>query len=234
MKAMILAAGLGKRMRPLTDNTPKPLLIVQGRPLLAHHIERLRAAGCDEIVVNVSYLAEQIEAFLSAEKYSGLTLNISRETEPLETAGGIVEALSLLGDEPFLLLNSDVWIDYPLDRLVAIAQTQISSKSGSSLAHLVMVGNPEHNSGGDFKLPAKKGSGVSMLNSEVGEALTYSGVAVYHPSLFENIEPGKRPLGPLLTTWIKEGKVSGEKFSGYWLDVGTPARLQQLDDYLNL
>ncbi|MBV1881743.1 MAG: nucleotidyltransferase family protein [Pseudomonadales bacterium] len=241
MKAMILAAGLGSRMRPLTDHTPKPLLDVQGKPLLAHHIERLFKAGCDEIVINVSYLAEQIEAFLSTEEYSDKKLHISYEAEPLETAGGIVNALPLLGDEPFLLLNGDVWIDYSLDRLVQLAQQRGLSKEGCPLAHLVMVTNPEHNVTGDFRLdsdslstsiPSASTCGSALLSMEAGESLTYSGVGLYCPSLFKDVDSGRRPLAPLLRAWIKEGKVAGEKYSGYWLDVGTPERLRDLNDRL--
>ena len=229
MKAMILAAGLGSRMRPLTDSTPKPLLQVQGKPLLEHLIFRLKEAGCNEIIINVSYLADKIETFLAAKKTWGVKLTLSNEPFPLETAGGIVKALPLLGRQPFLLINSDVWIDFPFDRLVADAGAM---DSASPFAHLVMVGNPDHNQDGDFKLPIGKASNAVKLSLQEGEALTYSGVGIYHPGLFENLAPGKQALGPLLKTWIGEGKITGEKFSGYWLDVGTPGRLQQLDEFL--
>ena len=218
MKAMILAAGLGTRMRPLTDHCPKPLLDVAGKPLIVRHIENLAAAGFCDIVINIAHLGHMIEAALGDGHPWGVNIHYSREAQPLETAGGIVNALPLLGDNPFLLINGDIWCDYRLDSLRA------SPLSG--LAHLVLVDNPEHHSAGDFVLQAGK---VHPRGEQTG--FTFSGLSVMHPRLFENWRPraGEAfPLREILLPAMAAGQVSGEYYAGYWLDVGTPQRLQQL------
>lgn len=218
MKAMILAAGLGTRMRPLTDHCPKPLLDVAGKPLIARHIERLAAAGFRDIVINVAHLGHMIEAALGDGRQWGVNIHYSRETQPLETAGGIVNALPLLGDEAFLLVNGDIWCDYPLALLQSLQL--------SGLAHLVLVDNPEHHLAGDFVLQGDK---VHPRGEQIG--LTFSGMSVMHPRLFDNwrARAGEAfPLREILLPAMAAGQVSGEHYTGYWLDVGTPQRLQQL------
>jgi len=218
MKAMILAAGRGERMRPLTDLTPKPLLEVCGKPLIVHHIERLAAAGCREIVINHAHLGTQIEDALGDGSLWGLSIRYSAEGTALETGGGIYKALPLLAPEPFLVLNGDIWADLDLSRL---------RLADGLLAHLVLVDNPPHHPNGDFAL--RNGQ---VLNQ--GEArYTFSGIAVYHPDLFRNCPPGAFPLAPLLRRATPRGLVSGEHHSGSWFDIGTPERLRRLDRLLN-
>ncbi len=218
---MILAAGKGERMRPLTDDTPKPLLPVAGKPLLQWHLERLVAAGFRELVVNVSHLGEQIADFLGDGSRFGCAVQLSREDEPLETAGGIIQALPLLGDEPFALVNADVWTDYPF------AALSRSGLPGDCLARLVLVDNPPQHHRGDFLLDER---GLVGLRPERGaDTLTYAGVAVYDPGFFAGVTPGKQPLLPLLERWIGRRRVAGEHYGGRWVDVGTPQRLRELD-----
>ena len=217
MKAMLLAAGLGTRMRPLTDHAPKPLLPVAGRPLLEHHLRRLAAAGFREVVINHAWLGEQIEARFGDGAALGLHIVYSPEGQPLETGGGIHRALPLLGSEPFLVLNSDVWTDYPLQRL---------RESTPDRAHLVLVDNPDHNPRGDFELAAD--GAVGLL--EAGPGLTFAGLSVLHPALFDGCSGGAFPLAPLLKQAMAMGLVSGEHYRGQWLDVGTPERLCQADE----
>ena len=225
MKAMILAAGLGERMRPLTDHTPKPLLTVGGQPLLQWHLENLVAAGFTNLVINISHLSEQIEAFVGDGSRWGCQIEYSREAQPLETAGGIVQALPLLGDEPFALVNGDVWCDYPLSHLREVPMTT------AHLAHLVLVDNPVHHDG-DFVL---EGDAVRLVEQQgAAPALTYAGIAVYRPEFFAGTTPGKLPLRPLLDAAIAAGAVSGEHFGGRWTDVGTPQRLKELDASLSI
>lgn len=219
MKAMILAAGLGTRMRPLTDHTPKPMLKVAGKPLIQHQIERLVSAGVNEIVINHAYLGEQIEAFLGDGAQFGCHISYSAEAEPLETGGGIFKALPLLGKDPFLLVNGDVWIDMNYESLTA--------HSLQYLAHLVLVPNPEHNTKGDFQLD----NGAVNYQDET-ERYTFSGVSILHPDLFEGCQAGVFKLAPLLKKAMDEQRVSGELYTGYWLDVGTPERLNQLEQHI--
>jgi MurNAc alpha-1-phosphate uridylyltransferase len=216
--AMILAAGRGERMRPLTDHTPKPLLEVGGKPLIQYHVEALARAGIVELVINHAHLGEQIEAFLG--NGSGWGVSISYSPEPpgaLETGGGIFNALSLLGDAPFLVVNGDIWSDYDFSRIAC---------PEDKFAHLVLVENPEHNPAGDFRL-----QDGAVSNDEV-ERLTFSGIGIYSPELFAGCEGGAFPLAPLLRKAAASGKVSGEQYRGGWMDVGTPRRLKELDGFL--
>jgi N-acetyl-alpha-D-muramate 1-phosphate uridylyltransferase len=216
MKTMLLAAGLGTRMRPLTDHTPKPLLPVVGRPLIEHHLLRLAAAGFTEIVINLAHLGQQIEDHLDDGSALGVSIQYSRESQPLETGGGIFRALPLLGDQPFLVLNGDVWTDYPLAQL-----RDLQPRRG----HLVMVDNPGHLTHGDFY---RRADGV-LSEEGRGAKLTYSGIAVFHPELFAGCHDGVFPLRPLFVRAIQEGLLTSEYYGGQWLDVGTPERLQEAD-----
>lgn len=222
MKAMILAAGKGERMRPLTNVHPKPMLTVNGKPLIQYTVERLQRAGFRELVVNVSWLGEQIEQFLGDGRRFGVVIDYSREVEPLETGGGIYRALPLLtrhGELPFALVNADVWCDYDFARLHR-------SLAGSTLAHLILVNNPEHHTRGDFVL-----QDADVLPRDAQrETLTYSGYSVLHPMLFAGCKPDqeKFPLLDVLMPAITRNQVRGEKHHGMWVDVGTPERLASL------
>ncbi len=218
MKAMILAAGRGDRMKPLTDHTPKPLLEVQGKPLIQHTIENLANAGFKEIVINVAYLSAQIKGFLGDGHQFGVKIVYSDEgSEGLETAGGIIKALPLLGEKPFLVINSDIIYDYPLKTL---------RYRPIDRAHLVLVENPEFHPDGDFSLATDNRLSTGKENRH-----TFSGIGVYHPKLFENCAEGKLKLGPILKAAADNGQVSGERFRGLWMDIGTPERLQEVDEY---
>lgn len=226
MRAMILAAGRGKRMRPLTDKVPKPLLRVAGKPLLQFHVENLVRLGITDLVINHAYLGNQIEDYFKDGSKFGASIQYSREDEALETGGGIYKALPLLGDQTFLVINGDVWTDYPLERLL---------NQGKALAHLVLVDNPEHHSAGDFHLSKSEGGTGGRLQQEAdqkSETLTFSGISLLHPELFSDCEPGAFPLAPLLRAAISRGEVTAEHYQGDWFDIGTPERLQALDDYL--
>ncbi|MFO7908943.1 MAG: nucleotidyltransferase family protein [Halomonas sp.] len=217
MKAMILAAGLGKRMRPLTDACPKPLLPVAGRPLIVHHLHRLKQAGIQEVVINVSHLADQIMEALGDGSQFGLSLQFSREDALLETGGGVRKALPLLGDSPFLLLNGDVWCE-------ALPKQQVLQ--GNDLAHLMLVDNPAHHPEGDFNLA----HGRIQVSGQ--PKLTFSGLSIIHPALLAEQPLEAFALAPLLKDAMQQGRVSGEHFNGHWVDVGTPQRLTALDHQL--
>ena len=220
MKAMILAAGVGERMRPLTDHTPKPLLRVADVPLIEHHIRHLAQAGIVDLVINVSHLAQQIVDYCGDGSRWGVTVAYSHEQEPLETAGGILKALPLLGEQPFVVVNGDIWINYPF-------QTLAVYKSGTTeTAHLVMVANPQQHPLGDFCLDVE---GRVRVRKPDESGFTYSGVAIYTKAFFAGLQPGKMPLRPLLDAAIASGNLSGEYYDGQWQDVGTPERLQALD-----
>lgn len=221
MKAMILAAGLGTRMRPLTDHTPKPLLQAGGKALLGWHIERLVAAGFRELVVNASHLAEQVVEYCGDGSAWGASITVSRETEPLETAGGIIQALPFLGSEPFLVVNGDVWTDYPFEQAQAV-------QLAPGAAHMVLVDNPPQHPLGDFRIEA--GAVCERLGDAAG--YTFSGIAVYSPAFFAGLEPGVVPLRPLFEQAITEGRLGGEHYEGHWHDIGTPERLAALDRLL--
>lgn len=221
MKAMILAAGRGERMRPLTDHTPKPLLTAGGKPLIVWHIENLARAGFRELVINHAHLGEQVEATLGNGSRFGVSIQYSPEGEALETAGGIANALPLLGDAPFLVVNGDTNTDYDFAGL--------TGKPGKNLrAWLVLVENPEHNGQGDFAL-----AGDRVV--EQGDFMhTFSGIGVYCPELFSGVVRGsKARLAPLLRDAMRSGKVGGEFYAGRWVDVGTPERLAELDRRLS-
>jgi MurNAc alpha-1-phosphate uridylyltransferase len=225
MQAMILAAGLGTRMRPLTDHCPKPLLDVAGKPLVVRHIERLAEAGFRDIVINTAHLGHMIEAALGSGEQWGVRIQYSRESQPLETAGGIVNALPLLGEDAFLLINGDIWCDFPL--------ASLRRPLLPHLAHLVLVDNPPHHPAGDFVLVCDGASttGGTVLPRGEQTGLTFSGLSVMHPRLFGHWRQRAGdafPLRDVLLPAMAAGAVSGEQYNGYWLDVGTPQRLQQL------
>lgn len=222
MKALILAAGRGERMRPLTDMTPKPMLRVGGKALLEWHIENLRNAGVTDIVINHAHLGEVIESGLGDGSRYGVRLRYSREGEALETAGGIAFALPLLEDEVFAVVNGDVYTDYDMNNLVKRAQ-DLELRSGC-LAHLILVTNPAHHPDGDFALA---GDRIERTGSPMR---TYSGIGVYRRAMFEDIVRGeKAKLAPLLYAAIERGLLCGEYYDGIWDDVGTPTRLANVD-----
>lgn len=220
MKAMILAAGLGNRMRPLTLYTPKPLLEVGGKPLIVWHIEKLRDIGVTDIVINSAWLADKLIATLGDGSQYGVTIHWTREEEGLETAGGIINALPLLGTEPFILVNGDVWTTMDFAPLLNV-------ELGGNLAHLVLVENPSQHPNGDFTL-AHDQAFIFDQNIQ-GENLTFSGVSVIHPKMFDGLAAGKRPLAPLLKQAMLLQRCAASKLVGAWVDVGTPERLTALD-----
>ncbi len=213
MIALILAAGLGSRMRPLTNHTPKPLLEIAGKPLIVWHIERLRDAGFTDIVINVAYLGQQIIDHLGDGSLYGVKLSFSDEQNEgaLETAGGIVKALPLLSDT-FLVVNGDVWTDYPFDNNFTF--------SSGSLAHLILIDNPEHNLKGDFSLDGTE------------EKYTFSGIGYYSKKMFMGVPYGKQALAPLLFNAIDMKQLTREYYSGKWYDIGTPERLMELNSLI--
>ena len=228
MRALVFAAGLGERMRPLTDTTPKPLLVAGGKPLIVWHLEKLAALGIIEVVVNTSWLAQRFPEVLGDGSRWGLRLHYSHEGPvPLETGGGMLHALPLLGDAPFLAVNGDIWTDYDFARL---------PQAPAGDAHLVLVDNPAHHPTGDFALQAD-----GRVLSDGGARLTFSGIGVYRPELFLDWRavvgdaPGARDtpprfrLAPLLRAAMRRHAVSGERHAGAWTDVGTPQRLADLD-----
>ena len=219
MKAMILAAGKGERLRPLTLHTPKPLIRAGGVPLIEYHLRALAAAGFTEIVINHAWLGQQIEDYLGDGSRFGLSIQYSAEGEPLETGGGIFKALPLLGDNPFVVVNGDIWTDYDFGAL---------RRPLAGLAHLVLVDNPPHHPTGDF----------SLIDAQVQDAqpdaqvLTYSGIAVLSPALLRGCEPGAFKLAPLLRTAMAAGHVTGERLQGHWVDVGTHERLAEVESLI--
>lgn len=216
MKAMILAAGKGERMRPLTLHTPKPLLPVAGKPLIQWHMEALQRAGLTTLVINHAWLGAQLEAYFGDGAALGVKIRWSPEDQPLETGGGIFNALELLGSEPFVLVNGDVWTQFDFSTL---------SLAPGKLAHLVLVDTPSFKDQGDFGLS----DGLVSNPRNGSESLTYSGLAVIHPQLFAGQQAGAFALAPLLRRAADAGQVSGEYFSGPWVDVGTPERLADAD-----
>lgn len=217
MKAMILAAGKGERLRPLTLHTPKPLVPVAGVPLIEYHLRALAAAGITELVINHAWLGAQIEAHLGDGARFGVSIAYSPEGEPLETGGGILRALPLLGEQPFILLNGDIFTDYPFAQL---------NRPLPGLAHLVLLDNPSHNVQGDFTLLANG----QLVDAQPGQpSLTYSGMALLSPQLFAGCQPGAFKLAPLLRRAMAQGLVSGERYAGRWVDVGSLERLAEAE-----
>lgn len=219
MKAMILAAGLGKRMRPLTLETPKPLLLVNDKPLIVYHIESLAKAGFTEIVINHAWLGAQIESSLGDGSQWGVIITYSAEDKPLETGGGIFRAIDKLSEhgEPFLVINGDIMTDFDFSSLLSV---------NPALAHLVLVANPEHHSEGDFSCRV---DGMLALQDD---KLTFSGISVLNPLLFAECKDSAFALGPLLKNAISAGHVSGSEYKGFWLDVGTIERLQLAEKFI--
>jgi MurNAc alpha-1-phosphate uridylyltransferase len=216
MKAMILAAGKGERMRPLTLTTPKPLVRAGGAPLIEYHLHALAAAGFTEIEINHAWLGQQIEDYLGDGSRYGVSIQYSPEGEPLETGGGIFRALPLLGDEAFVVVNGDIWTDYDFS---VLHQPIIG------LAHLVLTDNPAHHPAGDFTLI----DGQVQDGRPDTSTLTYSGIAVLHPHLFDGCSGGAFKLAPLLRKAMADGQVTGERLSGHWVDVGTHERLAEVE-----
>ena len=215
MKAMILAAGRGERMRPLTDTSPKPLLRIGGQTMIERHVHALARVGITGLVINYAHLGEQIEQALGNGHAYGVDISYSPETGgALETGGGIFNALPLLGSDPFLVVNSDIWTDFAFEQLPS---------QPDGLAHLVMVDNPEHHPQGDFSLSA------GLLSQKGPAMLTFSGIGVYRPELFSGCTAGAFPLAPLLRRAMDGGQVSGEHYSGSWFDIGTPERLDAVN-----
>ena len=219
MKAMILAAGRGERMRPLTDTLPKPLLLVEGNPLILWHIEKLALTGFKEIVINIAHLGQKIIEYLGDGSSYGVTISYSdeRNSGALESAGGIRNALSLLGNETFLVVNADIFCDYNFDTHFDLHEKK---------AHLILVKNPPHNPHGDFGLHD------SCLLNESKKKYTFSGIGYYNPSLFDSLESGKSALAPLLRKEIAH--ISGEYYCGDWHDIGTPQRLEEINNRLKI
>jgi N-acetyl-alpha-D-muramate 1-phosphate uridylyltransferase len=220
MKAMILCAGRGERMRPLTDTTPKPLLRVAGKPLLQYHLENLVQAGVTEIIVNHAWLGEQVQHFLGDGSQWGVSIHCSAEDQALETAGGIIKALPLLGDKPFIVVNGDVWSDYPFAQLLSVEPAQ---------AHLVLVANPQQHPQGDFALQVAA-DGAELVVERGDNMYTYSGVGVFNPTLFDGFDVDSGSLAPILRRAMALQQVTGELYLGDWVDVGTPERLKLLDE----
>jgi MurNAc alpha-1-phosphate uridylyltransferase len=224
MRAMILAAGRGERMRPLTDDKPKPLLEAGGKPLIVWTIEALARSDFRELVINVSHLGDRIIDALGDGGRWGVTIRYSREAEALETAGGIATARPLLGHAPILVVNADIHTDFDFARGRAALPPH-----GHALAHLILIDNPAHHRAGDFALKA------GLVANEGDPRYTFSGIGVYHPALFADIPAGtKRQLSAVLRPQIDAGRVTGEHFAGYWSDIGTPERLSALDRRLRL
>jgi MurNAc alpha-1-phosphate uridylyltransferase len=217
MKAMILAAGRGERMRPLTDDCPKPLLKVAGKRLIEYHLENLQRAGVQDVVINHAWLGEQFVSCLGDGRRYGLNIHYSNEGEQaLETAGGIIHALPLLGASPFILVNGDIWTDYEFANLPKVIDR---------LIHIVLVNNPSHHPHGDFDLTSS--------NSVIDQRkFTYSGIGIYNPEIFTKLKSGIQPLAPIIREMIVAQQVSGEYYAGMWTDVGTPDRLHALQEHL--
>ena len=217
MKVMILAAGRGERLRPLTDKTPKLLLAVQGKPLIVHHLERLKSAGFTDIVINISWLGDKIKNHLGEGSRYGVHIRYSEEPPgALDTGGGILNALPLLGSKPFLVVNGDIYTDFPFGILKSVL-------NAGDLAHLILVGNPADHPRGDFHLSADE-----RLLVDGNPRLTYSGIGIHAPEIFSDCSPGKFPMLPLWQKAMRDKKVSGELYSGKWSDMGTIRMLEYI------
>lgn len=234
---MILAAGFGTRMRPLTEKCPKPLLKAGGTPLIEHTIAALQGAGISDLVINHAWLGHLIESALGDGSRFGARIRYSSEGTPLETAGGIKKALPLLNarekplETPFIVVNADIWTDYDFSRLASL------NLPDNTLAHLVMVNNPDHNPEGDFAAIENQPNQIMQLFAKSAknprQTLTYSGIGLYRPSLFKDLPAGPYPLAPILTKAMQRAQISGEKHRGQWSDIGTPEKLAWLDRHLN-
>ena len=219
MKCLLLAAGLGERLRPITDKIPKPLVKVAGKPLIEYHLENLKSAGFKEVVINLSHLGEMIEEHLGDGSRFDLAIEYSHEgAEPLETAGGIIRALPFLGDKPFLVLNADIWCNHSLS---------FANLTHGKLAHIVLVDNPAHNPDGDFVYE------FGRVYNTGSSYLTFSGIGIYDPNLFKDFAVEKRTLAPLLRDAIDQELVSAEYFTGKWFDIGTQDRLAQTESFVS-
>ena len=223
MKAMILAAGRGERLRPLTDEIPKPLIKVAGKSLIEYHLENLAGAGFKEIIINTAWLPEKIHQQLGGGSDYGVSITYSDEGRALETAGGIINALPLLGDEPFVVINGDIWCDFDFSTWDMSALPKLNENIQS---HLVLVKNPKHNQKGDFALQdcLIKNSGDTMY--------TFSGIGIYSKKFFAEQTSGPTPLAPIIRKKCQDDLVSGQLYTGRWTDVGTTERLQELEDQL--
>jgi len=219
MKAMILAAGRGERLRPLTDETPKPLIKVAGKSLIEYHLQNLAAAGFREIIINTAWLAEKIHAQLGDGTNYGVTIQYSDEGEALETAGGIINALPLLGEKPFLVVNGDIWSDFDFSTLAEL--------NNSTQAHLVLVNNPDHNQKGDFALQDR------LIKNTGNPMYTFSGIGIYSARFFAEQQPGPLPLAPIIRSKCETDLISGQYYQGLWTDVGSIERLQKLEEEIN-
>lgn len=220
MKAMILAAGRGERLRPHTDMTPKPLIQVGQHRLIEYHLLNLARAGIEDVIINISWLGNQIRDILGDGRNYHTKISYSDEgEEALETAGGIINALPLLDTDRFIVINGDIWCDYDF--------TALTSKLLDKVAHLVLVHNPEHNTGGDFALEN------GLISNSGEDMLTYSGIGLYSAELFAGTKPGKRALAPILRKKAEQNKISGEIYNGKWIDIGTIERLAQLRSFLS-
>ena len=229
MRAMLLAAGRGERMRPLTDTTPKPLLMAGGKPLIVWHIERLVAAGITELIINHAWLGEQIVNTLGNGQHYGASISYSAESTALETAGGIVQALDFFRGEPFLVVNSDIWCDWDPGLALSSAE-ELSARN--KLAWLMLVDNPPQHPHGDFQLEPS-GLVCSHNASAIGPMLTFAGIGVYRPELFQSVPSSQAtPLAPLLRKAMAQQQIIGSHYAGNWIDVGTPARLAALQAQL--
>ena len=218
MKCMLLAAGRGERLRPITDKIPKPLVKIAGKPLIDYHLNNLKTAGFKDIVINLSHLGELIEDYLGDGSKYDLNIEYSHEgDEPLETAGGIIHALPKLGNKPFIVMNADIWCDHTLS---------FADLSGDKLAHLVLVNNPAHNPKGDFVYQYGK------VYNTGKNYLTFSGIGIYNPKFFEPLPTGKLALAPILREAIDKESVSAEYFTGNWFDSGTQARLDEIESFI--
>ncbi|GIU47657.1 N-acetylmuramate alpha-1-phosphate uridylyltransferase MurU [Shewanella sp. KT0246] len=223
MKAMILAAGRGERLRPLTDSVPKPLVKAGDKALIVYHLEKLAAAGFKDVIINSAWLGHKLPEALGDGSQWGLSIQYSVEETALETAGGIKQAISLLGTEPFLVINGDIYID----ELPGLEHAKTVMKRNSELdAFLWLVDNPQHNPDGDFAIID------NQLTESTDNKLTYSGMGIYHPKMFVDIAPGKSALGPILRQKISQHKIAGGYSASYWCDVGTVERLEKLTDYI--
>lgn len=225
MKAMLLAAGRGQRLKPITDNLPKPLIPVAGKPLITHHLKNLANAGITEIVINTAHLGEQIEQSLGNGHDFGVSIKYSKENPALETGGGIFNALPLLGPGPFIVINADIYTDFPLHTLTTC---------NFPLAHIILVGNPEHNLKGDYELDAENYIVPEMKQrtAENTDNFTFSGIGIYRPELFQHCTPGIFRLPTVFKSAIEQRQITGEIYQGLWSDIGTIDRWEQLNRLL--